>query len=171
MRMSIFAVRGGMTLSMRIHALILIAAFLCAPLIAANPTLSPRFRTVYILEMANGLDQHLANRFTAGRAMWVVLEPGAADAVLTESLDDSFWLWLARNYTPPAQAQPGGSGSASRREPSVNPRHPGMVFLVDPRTRVVLWSTWEKPKNSSPAELENSASRIASQLKAAFAKK
>jgi hypothetical protein len=158
---------------MRIHALLPIAALLCAPLIGADSRLSPRFRTVYVLEMANGLDQHLANRITATRAMWVVLEPSTADAVLTESLDDSFWSWLARNY-PPApgtSAQSGNRGSASRREPSANPRHPGMVFLVDPRTRVVIWSAWDKPKNPSPAELEHTADRIANQLKASFDKK
>jgi hypothetical protein len=158
---------------MKIHALFLIAALFLAPLTAADSRLSPRFRTVYVLEMANGLDQHLANRITATRAMWVVLEPATADAVLTESLDDSFWSWLGRNY-PPAPgtpAQSGNRGSASRREPSANPRHPGMVFLVDPRTRVVIWSAWDKPKNPSPAELEHTADRIANQLKAAFDKK
>jgi hypothetical protein len=165
--------RGDGKLSMRIHALLLIAALFCAPLAAATNRLSPRFRTVYVLEMANGLDQHLANHLTASRAMWVVLEPSTADAVLTESLDDSFWNWLARNYppVPGTPSQSGGRGSASRREPSANPRHPGMVFLVDPRTRVVLWSIWDRPKNSSPAELEHTAEHIAKQLKIAFEKK
>jgi hypothetical protein len=42
---------------MRIQTLIPIAALLlCAPLIAVDGKLSPRFRTVYILEMSNGLD-------------------------------------------------------------------------------------------------------------------
>ena len=45
-----------------------------------------------------------------------------------------------------------------------------MVFLVDPRRRVVLWSAWENPKNPSAIELEHSAERIANQLKAAFEK-
>ena len=67
-------------------------------MIAADARLSPNFSTVYILEMSNGLDQHLANRLTGERVMWVVLEPKRADAVLTESLDESFWTWLARTY-------------------------------------------------------------------------
>jgi hypothetical protein len=46
-----------------------------------------------------------------------------------------------------------------------------MVFLVDPRTRVVLWSAWDMPKNPSAPELEHAAQRIATQLKAAFDKK
>jgi hypothetical protein len=157
---------------MKTHTLILIAALSCAPKVVADSRLSPRFRTVYVLEMANGLDQHLANHLTASRAMWVVLDPAAADAVLTESLDDSFWSWLARNYPPvPGTQQSGGLGSASRREPSANPRHPGMVFLVDPRTHVVIWSIWDKPKSAAPAELEHTADHIAKQLKTAFEKK
>jgi hypothetical protein len=172
---------------MRIQTLIPIAALLlCAPLIAVDGKLSPRFRTVYILEMSNGLDQHLSNRLTSSRVMWVVLEPTSADAVLTESLDEPFWTWLAHTYpraagaTPATQdasgaesatpTPPGGRGPASAKPPMAIAKRPGMVFLVDPRRRVVLWSAWENPKNPSAVELGHSAERIANQLKAAFEK-
>jgi hypothetical protein len=46
-----------------------------------------------------------------------------------------------------------------------------MVFLVDPRAKVVLWSAWERPRGPSPDELEHSAERITNHLKAAFGKK
>jgi hypothetical protein len=46
-----------------------------------------------------------------------------------------------------------------------------MVFLVDPRAKVVLWSAWERPRSPSPDELEHSAGRITNHLKAAFGKK
>ena len=161
---------------MRIHPLLPIATLLCVNLIGAEGRLSPRFRTVYILEMANGLDQHLANRLTVNRALWVVLEPSSADAVLTPTLDDSFWTWLSANFPAAAGARPNGSGPAgsgpgSRREAKENAKQPGMVFLVDPRSRVVLWSAWEIPKRSTPLELDHTAERIATQLKAAFEKK
>jgi len=32
----------------------------------------------------------------------------------------------------------------------------------------VLWSTYELPKNSSPSEMDRSATRVANQLKTAF---
>jgi hypothetical protein len=32
----------------------------------------------------------------------------------------------------------------------------------------VLWSTYEMPKNASPAELDHAASRITNQLRSAF---
>jgi hypothetical protein len=159
--------------SRRIHALILTTALLCAPMIADDPRLSPKFKTVYILEMSNGLDQHLANRLTGERLLWVVLEPSRADAILTESLDQPFWTWLARVYPSPpgALGPPSSRGSASRRDPLANSRRPGMVFLVDPRAKVVLWSAWERPRGPSPDELEHSAERIANHLKAAFGRK
>jgi hypothetical protein len=142
-------------------------------MIAADARLSPKFNTVYILEMSNGLDQHLANRLTGERVLWVVLEPLRADAILTESLDQPFWTWLARTYPSPpgASAPPGGHGSPARRDPLSNSRQPGMVFLVDPRAKVVLWSAWERPRGPSPDELEHSAERITNHLKAAFGKK
>jgi hypothetical protein len=124
--------------------------------------------------MSNGLDQHLASRLTANRVLWVVLEPSSADAVLTESLDESFWSWLARTY-PPAPGTPapsGGRGPASAKDPASNSKHPGMVFLVDPRTKVVLWSAWDQPQpKPTPSDLASSADRITRQLKTAFEKK
>jgi len=142
-------------------------------MIAADARLSPRFNTVYVLEMSNGLDQHLANRLTGERVLWVVLEPNRADAVLTESLDEWFWTWLAKNYPPApgAPVTPGGRASPSRRSPLANSRRPGMVFLVDPRSKVVLWSAWGHPRGSSPDEQERSADRIIDQLKNALGKK
>jgi len=141
-------------------------------MIAVDARLSPSFSTVYILEMSNGLDQHLANRLTDERVLWVVLEPKRADAVLTESLDESFWTWLAKTYPPAPGAPPiPGRGSASRRSPLANSRRPGMVFLVDPRAKVVLWSAWGHPRGPSPDELEHSAERITNRLKNALGKK
>ncbi len=159
---------------MKILDLLLTTTLLCAPLTAGDPApLSPRFRTVYILEMANGLDQHLASRLTSSRVMWVVLEPSSADAVLTESVDDSFWAWLTRTYPPApgAHAAPEGRATAPRPEPTTVAKHPGTVFLVDPRARVILWSAWEEPWKASPGELDRTAGRFTNLLKIAFEKK
>ena len=153
---------------MKLLALLLIAVFACAHLIAAD-TLSPRFRTVYVLEMANGLDQYLSSRLTANRVFWVVLEPTSADAVLTQSLDETFWNWLAHNYPPPAGA-PASTRTPAATNSRPSSRQPGMVFLVDPRTRVVLWSSWISPKKPTPDELNRNAETIVAQLKTVIAK-
>jgi len=50
-------------------------------------------------------------------------------------------------------------------------RSKGTVFLVDAHKRVVLWSIYEVPKNSSSNEMDRTAARIASRLKHEIGKK
>lgn len=152
---------------MKRSALLLIPLF-ASLLLSQETRLSPRFRTVYVTQMANELDQHLASRLTSTRTMWVVLDPGSADCILTDSLDDGFWTWLSRSYPSPAGAN---QAVAARYGTQAASRHRGTVFLVDPHARLVLWSMYELPRNSTPDELDRSAVRINNGLKAAFGKK
>ena len=157
----------------------LILVVLGAAAFAAEPKLSPRYQTVYILAMNNGLDQHISSRVTSSGALWVVLEPANADAVITDTLDDAFWTWLGKTFppsgsssTPPPSASSGPNsfqGPLFGRESSG--RYRGTVFLVDPRKRVVLWSTYVLPRNSGPTELDRTAAHVADSLKKAFGKK
>lgn len=152
---------------MRVSALILAALAGGFALGANNPQISPRFRTVYITPMSSALDQHLASRLTSNRVMWVVLDPSNADAVLTDNLDESFWEWLSRNY--PAAAGDENRAALGSGNPPFG-KHRGTIFLVDPRRRIVLWSTYELPKDSTPNELDRAATRITNQLRAAVGK-
>jgi hypothetical protein len=117
--------------------------------------------------MSNGFDQHLASRLTSSHVLWVVLEPANADAVLTDALDTAFWSWMLQTYP----ARPGGTEATAlrpdKRLPPPAAAHRGPVFLVDPRARLVLWSTYESPRDASPAELDRAATRITKQLKTA----
>jgi hypothetical protein len=58
---------------------------------------------------------------------------------------------------PANKPEVGGSLLASRGR--------GNIFLVDVKTREVLWSAFERPKNSSPHEMDHTAERIVKQLK------
>jgi hypothetical protein len=153
-------------------AAIIFGSILCAFLYGDDARISPRFQTVYILEMANSFDQHLASRITASRVLWVVLDPKNADAVLTEALDDTFLSWMQRTYAPASVAstkdEPLSDGSAStlRRQTGR-----GTLFLVDPRRRLVLWSAYEPPRDTSSGEADKAAARISNELKLAFGKK
>ena len=122
-------------------------------------------RTVYIVPMANSLDRHLASRLTSAGVLWVVLDPGHADAVLTDHVDEGFWLWSTALY-----------GSAKATNVSLNDNHfkfehprvgenRGTIFLVDPRTGLVLWSIYEKTQTTSPNGLDQVAERVAKNLK------
>ena len=41
----------------------------------------------------------------------------------------------------------------------------GTIFLVDVKSRQVFWSAFERPKNSSPHELDQTAERVVKLLK------
>jgi hypothetical protein len=150
---------------MKLRRSLLLTSVFCSLLLSNTALLSPRFQTVYITQMVNEMDQHLASRLTSSRTLWVVLDPASADAILTDSLDDSFWNWLAQTYPAPAAAS---SRAAAARSGAQATRHRGTIFLVDPRSRLVLWSAYDLPKNGTPAELDRAATRLTSQLRAAF---
>jgi hypothetical protein len=156
---------------MRLLPILLVSSF-CAFSFGDGVRLSPRFQTVYVMEMANSFDQHLASRLTAGRVLWVVLDPASADAVITESLDENFVSWMHRTYAPgPGAPANDLSGATLRRSAGYGERPRGTVFLVDPRKRIVLWSACELRRDSSSAEADKAATRLANGLKAAFGKK
>lgn len=55
------------------------------------------------------------------------------------------------------------SGGSTR--PSSLSRGRGNFFVVDRNSRIVLWSVYERPRNSTPAELTKTASKVVKQLK------
>jgi len=126
-------------------------------------------RTVYIVSMANELDQFLASRLTSGDVLRVVLEPTRADVVLTDKLDGAFWAWLAVSY--PAAGGPSNTDFAFRKRSHSNKTDQGTVFLVDPKAKVVLWSTYDRGRTTSPDELDRTAGRIAKHLKSSLYEK
>jgi hypothetical protein len=154
------------------HIGITLIVLLCASLFGNETRLSPRFRTVYLLEMPDALDQHIASRLSNTGVLWVVLDPSSADAVITDNVNGAFWTWLQRTYpTANGKVVPDGlRESAPLQGAASASKHRGTVFLVDPRKRLVLWSTYEMPRNGSPGELDHVASRITSQLRSAFGK-
>lgn len=151
---------------MKPHVTLFLALF-CYPLLAGEFHLQLKTRTVYIVPMANALDGHLASRMTSSRVLWVVLEPGNADAVLTDRVDDAFWSWASAHYNRAAKT----SGTGLNNGVAAGPEHRGKrgdrgtVFLVDPRNAMVLWSTYEPMPDSSPDALDRAAEHIAGNLK------
>lgn len=75
--------------------------------------------------------------------------------------------------TKPADAKPAGKDALSDVDFSggVKFTHPafgrgkGNFFIVDRNSRVVLWSVYERPKNSTPGELTKTAARVVKHLK------
>ena len=176
-------------------------ALLFLPLLAGAAEIGgSKVNTVYILPMAHGLDQHIANCLTREHVGEVVADPQRADALLTDRLGGSIEYQLEKLHPtpkPPDESAKSESDSESdkdagdpsdksdkgeknstkgRRAPRMMaeggpPRTTtfgggkGTLFLVDAHTRNVLWSVYEKPKNTSPDEMDRTATRVVTRLK------
>lgn len=155
-------------------------AFFAASLPAViNPDLK-RVGSVYILPMSSGMDQFLANRLTTMGVFQVVTDPQKADAVITDRIGESFQTKLDEVYPPPAPPKPVKdeksakddkkdrkddlSAGAVARVSSFNTGK-GNFFIVDRRSRNVLWSIYERPKDSTPGELTKTAEKVVKRLK------
>jgi hypothetical protein len=123
-------------------------------------------KTVYLLPMANGLDQYLAIRLTTGTSLQVVTDPQKADAVLTDRIGVPFEQKLDELYkTKPTKGDPDSqTQDSSRPVMQAMSRGRGAIFLVDRKTRNVLWSTYALAKSTAPDDLNHLADRIVSRL-------
>ena len=140
---------------------------------------------VYVLSMSKGLDQHLVNRLTTGHVFQVVTDPKLADTFLTDSVGESLQAKLEEIFPPPAPEKDEKAAKADKdkdKDSSSNPmladtvnklaavnssfgRGKGTVFLVDAKSRQVIWSVYQLPNGSSSKELDRTASDIVSRLK------
>jgi hypothetical protein len=117
-------------------------------------------RTVYVLPMAGGLDQFLAQWLTRDHVMQVVADPKIADVVLTDHLGETFEQKMAEIRPKDDKKTDSAAHNTFRSS-----RGRGTVFLVDAKSREVLWSDYEKvPDSTSNDSLNHEAERIAKKL-------
>lgn len=163
----------------------------CASLMAADARLAG-VQAVYVLPMSRGMDQYLANRLTANGVFRIVADPQKADTILTDSLGENFERRMEDLYPPPAPPKAAAADTgdkdkdkekdkaaadekdretikaeakrASQPMSSLG-RGPGNYFLVDRATRNVIWSMYERPKDSRPDTLSHTADRVAERIK------
>lgn len=148
----------------------------CLASAAVNPGLM-QVHTVYILPMGNNMDQHLASRLSQLGTMQVVADPQVADAILTDRLGEAFEKKLDEMYPKPkeeteedadADEKTSASKDSSKDQGPLRPnsfgRSKGTLFLVERKTRNVLWSVYMRPKNSTSDEINRTAGRIVDRL-------
>jgi hypothetical protein len=154
-----------MEAGMRLTALLLCAIGLALALPARSAD-TPGMKTVYVLPMANGLDQYLANRINASGLFQVAADPKKAEAVFTDRLGETFEQRM-NSLFPPAKSAEGEKAqqddNASRPASSFS-RRKGTIFLVEAASRIVVWSTYHPPRNTTPPELDRTAQRIVEAL-------
>jgi|HubBroStandDraft_6_1064221.scaffolds.fasta_scaffold511097_1 hypothetical protein len=133
---------------------------------------------VYLLPMAHGLEQYIANALTGEHVFVIVTDPKMADAFISDHVDASLQQKLDVLLAPPAEKADPKAGEVPKgsiMEPANkldNPadnstvgRSRGMVFVVGSKSRQVLWSVYDLPKDTSSKELDRIASAIVSRLK------
>jgi hypothetical protein len=121
-------------------------------------------KSVYLLPMTGGLDQYLANRLTGDQVFRVVTDPKLADAIFTDHLGDAFEKQLIELYPPPEAADE-KDDNKPQSHPSAFGRGKGTIFLVDLKSREVIWSGYEKRIGSKPDLMDRTALRIVQQIK------
>ncbi len=129
-------------------------------------------KTVYLLPMTYSLDQFLAIRLTKGGILQVVTDPNLADAILSEhigtSLEEQMKSLYGEKKVDPADKDADkdkDKNTSSFAGPMAGgTRSKGAVFLLDRKTRNVIWSDYVRPKNAQPDELNHVADKIAGQL-------
>ena len=136
---------------------------------------------VYLMPMAHGMDQYLANRLVSGHVFQVVTDPKLADAVFTDRLGEGFQAQL-EDFTAPKNPEPAAKPAAEGSNPAAmftetanklsNPalnssfgRAHGTVFLVDAKSRQVVWSIYDPPRAVDPRDLDHTASSVVERLK------
>ena len=144
----------------------------------------PNLKTVYVLPMSGGLDQFVVARLTRDGVMRVVTDPKGAEAVLVDRVGEGFEQRMLELYKgqdvrekdareKDAREKDEKKDEKKENRPPVTSfgRGRGTVFLVDVRSREVIWSAYEKPRNATPDELHRTAGRIVGQLKKDFTPK
>lgn len=137
--------------------------FLAASLAASALDLGG-IKTVYLLPMANGLDQYLAIKLTTGVILQVVTDPQKADAILTDSVGASLEQKLDQLYGEKQKSEQTDAFAPAKNVTQPMSRARGAIFLVNRKTRNVVWSDYERPKNTSPDEMNHIAEKIAAKL-------
>lgn len=136
-------------------------------------------RNVYLMPMPNGLEQFIANQLTARGLMTVVADPNLADALFTDTVGKTFEKRYLELYPPPPPPKEEDEEKDSKKASSSSgmdvkdtkqertggaSRGKGTIFLVDRRTKTVLWSAYVRPKSSLPNDLDRAAKTIADRI-------
>jgi len=129
--------------------------------------------------MANSFDQYLANRLRSISQIRIVTDASKADAVFTDRIGLSFEARLeemesAAKDKLESVAKPSETASASKTDQAEFKLAPrvvsgigrgrGTYFLVDRRSKLVLWSTFSKAKDAQPHNMNSNAAKVAGEL-------
>jgi len=158
-----FAARRVSTIEM------MLSSILTLFLAASNPQLA-EVKAVYLLPMGGGLDQYLAIRLTENQLFRVVTDPNLADAIFTDRIGETFEERLAELYpedkpkTEEEKKENENAWANQKVRSASFSRGKGTIFLVDRKTKDVLWSLYAPAKSTRVPDLNNNATKISKKL-------
>jgi hypothetical protein len=126
--------------------------------------------TIYLLPMSGGLDLYVAEWLARGKTVHVTTNAKSADAILTDHLGEDFEHKLDQILAKDDDEDDDQTSASNPGRYSAG-RDRGTVFLVDAKTRRVLWSDYEKPPAyRSAGKLNHEAEKIAKKLSEGLSK-
>lgn len=135
---------------------------------------SAGMRSVYVFPMAGGLDQYLASWIAKDHVLQVTTDPQSADLVLTDQINDKLAKKLLELHPVEVadadDEEPADKSSGQKGMEFRGGRGKGTIFLVDARSRAVVWSEARKPVDATAVKMNGEAKRIAKSLQGAMAK-
>jgi hypothetical protein len=132
-------------------------------------------KAVYLLPMMHGMDQYLANHLVKAGFYQVVTDPKRADAVFADRVGEAVENQLKELYPEPKPAakkkeedtkdssEVTGYAGAAPHTSSLSAGK-GNIFLIDVKSRAVVWSTYARPKQITPQQLDQAAARVVESL-------
>jgi hypothetical protein len=140
--------------------------------------------TVYVMKMAKGLDQFLANHLVSDHVFRIVTDPTLADAVFTDQVGEGFQMKLEEFSPTPESAKPAPPPKPEKTGDEASPllgdtvnklsnpassssfgRNKGTVFLVDAKSRQVVWSVYRPATGSTSKQMDRTANDIVSRIR------
>ena len=126
---------------------------------------------VYFWAMQSSLDQYLAEQAAANGAVAVTVDPQMAKSIMTDRIDKPFLdamdeLFPVEGRDEPEQPDESIEGDFQMARPSNRPKGVprGTIFLVDVKTRRVLWSTFLGEFDARPKSLHREAQKVIERL-------
>ncbi len=141
-----------------------------ATVLGAGAQAPPNPESLYVLPMRGGFDQFLSNHVASAKLFRVVTDPKAAGVFLADKIGEPFERKMAELNPPPDEDNKKGDSRGAQREHEAPPAAfssaagKGNVFLVDAKSRQVIWSGYIKPKNNTPDELNRTAKKVVERM-------
>jgi len=160
-----------------------LSSLTCLSVLAADAKPAPvelsQVQTVYLLPMGNGMDQFIAHQLTRQGIFKVTTDPARADAFFSDVVGLGFENRLAellpKVEAPVEEASKDDKDKKDKDDKyeedtgaarvQTFARSKGNIFLIDVKSRRVLWTGFDIPKNTRSEELYKMGERLVNQLR------